>query len=332
MSRIDRYPFAKATKRLCGILKISPERVLRRAGFPADCLEHEGKGITARECFELWNALVEEAKRPDLPVYLARIAARGTFNSAIFAFTCSPTIETGLQRLALFKPLVGPAALGAERKKGGLSISIASVDENAPMPVSFVVYELAFLLELARNLTAEYIVPLSVALPGEPGDRAAMEELFGVPIKVARHSALVLSAEDAGRPLLTENSEIWVGFEKELNRQLLDRDREAPFSDRIKSVLLELLPSGQSSAEAVCDYLHISKRSLYRHLQKEGISFQSILDETRSELAHHYLAKGDFSVQEISYLLAFRDPSSFYRAFRGWTGMTPLEVRNQQVH
>ena len=41
----------------------------------------------------------------------------------------------------------------------------------------------------------------------------------------------------------------------------------------------------------------------------------------------HYLKRADMSVQEISYLLAYRDPNSFYRAFQGWTGMTPGEAR-----
>jgi len=41
----------------------------------------------------------------------------------------------------------------------------------------------------------------------------------------------------------------------------------------------------------------------------------------------NYLLRGELSVEEISHLLAYREPNSFYRAFRGWTGMTPVQAR-----
>ncbi len=42
-----------------------------------------------------------------------------------------------------------------------------------------------------------------------------------------------------------------------------------------------------------------------------------------------YLSNRDLNTEEISFLLAFRDPNSFYRAFQDWTGMTPLQARTR---
>lgn len=330
MLRKDRYRIAKSMQRICAILKIAPARVLRRAGLPADYLAHEGRGLDAKACFDVWNAVVAEAKRPDLPLFLGKTAAHGPFNSAVFAFSCSPDIETGLTRLALFKPLVGPIALTVERREDAVEMSLSSVDADAPMPPSLSALELAFFIELARTCTAEPIVPLAVGMPGDPDDRTGLEAHFGVAAAAAEHATILLSSADAKRPLVSENEALWPGIERDLRRQLLDRDRDAPISARVKNVLLDMLPSGQSSAEAVCDRLHISKRSLYRYLRNEGHSFQALLDDTRTELSLHYLSQKDVSVEEISYLLAFRDPNSFYRAFRGWTGMTPAEARARQ--
>jgi AraC-like DNA-binding protein len=52
-----------------------------------------------------------------------------------------------------------------------------------------------------------------------------------------------------------------------------------------------------------------------------------VLNETRQELAQHYLANSTISPAEISYLLGFQDGNSFIRAFKGWTGMTPGSYR-----
>ena len=332
MSRNDRYPFAHSVQKLCAVLKLSPERVLRRAGMPADGLEHEGRGATAQQIFDLWNAVEAEARDPDLPLSLGKFVAHATFTPAVFAFSCSPTIAIGLTRLALFKPLVGPFELTTERDATGLSIKIACVERNLSLPASLAAYELIYFLELCRTFTAEHIVPLAAAIPDYGGDRAALTAFVGVAPATARDVRIRLSAQDADRPLVTENAQMWASFEKDLRRQLLDRDRNAPMSARVRSALLEMLPSGQSTADAVCAHLNVSKRSLHRHLRSEGCSFQGVLDATRSELSLHYLSKDDISVEEISYLLAFRDPNSFYRAFRGWTGMTPMEARGQRTH
>ncbi|MFL0242576.1 MULTISPECIES: helix-turn-helix domain-containing protein [Mycobacteriaceae] len=48
---------------------------------------------------------------------------------------------------------------------------------------------------------------------------------------------------------------------------------------------------------------------------------------TRESLAHHYLTTGDTSVAQIALLVGYKDTSSFYRAYRGWTGTTPDATR-----
>jgi AraC-like DNA-binding protein len=55
-----------------------------------------------------------------------------------------------------------------------------------------------------------------------------------------------------------------------------------------------------------------------------------ILRETREALARPYLEKTALPAAEISFLLGFDEPNSFYRAFRMWTGMTPDSVRYVQ--
>jgi len=327
LSHQDRYRVALSTQRVCAILKLDPVQVLRRARLPADYLAHEGRGVSAQQCFDIWDAVVAEAKRPDLPLFLARTVARGPFNPAIFAFSCSPTVETGLRRLALFKPLIGPIILSVARTPDALTIGIASARADAPMPHSLSAFELASIIELARNFTAEPIVPLAVGLPGDAVDRDGLQAHFGVAVATAAQPALVLRPEDAARPLITANEDIWSELEPGLRRRMAEIGAAGPMSHRVESALLDMLPSGQCTVDAVCDRLHISKRSLHRYLKAEGESFQGLLDSVRSRLSLHYLSNSDISVQEISYLLAYRDPNSFYRAFRSWTGKTPMAAR-----
>lgn len=332
MSKKLRYKNGGRFLKMCGVLNLSAERVLRRAGLPASLLTDESQGVDAKQFFALWQASLDESKQPDLPLRVAKIAAAGPLVSPVFAFSCSPDIETGLERLALFKPLVGPIRIDLKKDDKTFTIGFRSADPDAPIPESMAPFEAAYFLELARNHTGEHIVPLSVGLPGDYEAIGAFNDHFGVAATKADTCSLILSREDSRLPLISENEELWTEFEPSLRRQLSAIDQGVPASARVKNALLELLPSGQSSVEAVCERLYMSKRSLQRQLKSENKSFQGVLDATRSELSLHYLSKDEMSIEEISYLLAYRDPNSFYRAFHVWTGMTPMQARGLQSH
>ena len=330
MSRRELYRVASSLKPFLALTKLSPERVLQRAGLPIDYLENETTGLDAAGYFRLSEAVACEAGRPDFIRYSATTSANGPLIPPVYAFVCSPTIRQGLDRLALFKPLVGPVVLTAQREEDALRLGFSSADPEVPITPILGAYELVYFVEICRKYTASHIVPLEVQMPRTADDRAGLDAYFGVGSEVSETPSLVLAAADADRPLISENTDMWGIFETELRKQLLKRVQTAAMAMRVKSVLLEMLPAGSSSADEVCARLRISRRSLQRRLQEEGVSYRQILDNIRSELSLEYLRKSDMSVEEISFLLAYRDPNSFYRAFHGWTGMTPQEARGRR--
>lgn len=123
---------------------------------------------------------------------------------------------------------------------------------------------------------------------------------------------------------------MWLFFEPGLRRRLSDLDKSSSVRQRVKSALLEMLPSGLSAIEDTASRLAMSKRTLQRHLSEESVSYQEVLTETRQELAQHYLARSTISPNEIAYLLGFQDGNSFIRAFKCWTGMTSGSYRKLQ--
>ena len=120
---------------------------------------------------------------------------------------------------------------------------------------------------------------------------------------------------------------MWTFFEPELRRRLSELDETATMTQRVHGALLELLPGGGASVGAVAKKLAVSPRTLQRRLQQEGQSFREVVNGTREQLARHYLKSSTISGAEISYLLGFEDPNSFFRAFQGWTGETPEQAR-----
>jgi len=71
----------------------------------------------------------------------------------------------------------------------------------------------------------------------------------------------------------------------------------------------------------------MSKRTLARKLEDEGLNFTEILQQLRRDLAVRYLDDRKLHVSKIAWLLGFNEVGAFTHAFKRWTGKTPREMR-----
>ncbi len=77
----------------------------------------------------------------------------------------------------------------------------------------------------------------------------------------------------------------------------------------------------------LAELLAMSERNLTRQLEKNGTSYSALLAAVQSERACNFLRNPHLSVTEIAYRLGYSEPAAFTRAFRQWTGMSPLKWR-----
>lgn len=73
----------------------------------------------------------------------------------------------------------------------------------------------------------------------------------------------------------------------------------------------------------VAEQLHTTPGTLRRRLRQEGTSYQQLKDDLRRDTAIYHLLKGVHSTEELAASVGFAEPTSFFRAFRRWTGVTP---------
>jgi AraC-like DNA-binding protein len=86
---------------------------------------------------------------------------------------------------------------------------------------------------------------------------------------------------------------------------------------------------GRPSLQLAAEALKTSPRTLQRRLNAAGVSFSEILGRSAAARARSLLAHSGEDIKTISVQLGYRDPSSFSRAFRRWTGQSPHEYRQQ---
>jgi AraC-like DNA-binding protein len=324
----DMYPVSPAWLLLSRDLGISAANVLRRAGVAADLFAREQPMIRADEMCKMMWALEAEANDPAFAIRMGELLSFEMFDPPVFAAMCSDDLNTALGRLSRYKRLCAPIALhvtvGDEVTRVVPEWTVAPLEP----PALAYAFELTFCTRLARLGTRRPVRPRRVTCQHVLGPAAAFAAHFGVPVELAGESSVEFAADDAAAPFLTARAGMWSFFEPELRRRLGELDAAASTAERARSALLELLPSGLASVQAVAGKLGISARTLQRRLQDEDTSFQRVLDGTREELARHYLGT-EMAGAEISFLLGFEDPNSFVRAFHEWTGITPEQLRTQ---
>lgn len=307
-------------------LGLQPGNVLRRAGLPADLFARARATVSAEEYFRLWNALEEEMGDRSLALEGGQGVSVEAFDPPIFAALCSPDLNTAAERLSKFKRLIGPLTLDVAIGPAQTVLEYGSL-EAGPLPASLSTTELVFLVHFARLATRIRLRPLRVTTPQPLTPAAPYEDFFGVRLRRGPTYSVAFSALDAQRPFLTANIGMWQFFEPALNQRLAEIERDASIAERVYAALFEMLPSGRSSVQEVSTTLGMSTRSLQRYLRREGTSFQHVLNEARERLARHYLQHSAMTGAEISFLLGYDDPNSFFRAFRTWTGQTPEGLR-----
>ena len=95
----------------------------------------------------------------------------------------------------------------------------------------------------------------------------------------------------------------------------------------MRSLIVEGLAAGTVHIDAVASKLSVSSKTLERRLSERDESFSALSDAIRQDLAKQYLRETDFRLEQIAYLTGYSEPAALVRAFKRWTGTTPMQFR-----
>jgi AraC-like DNA-binding protein len=142
---------------------------------------------------------------------------------------------------------------------------------------------------------------------------------FGYPC-----SSIVFDSNWLRAPVVRSRRELQQYLQRLPDEWFIKQDFDHSLGDRVLRVLgeAEEFPDLASLAAR----WSMSSRTLHRRLQSEGSSYRELLQQVRRERAITLLLDTDHQVGEIARQLSMSDPA-FSRAFRQWTGMSPLAYR-----
>jgi AraC-like DNA-binding protein len=165
----------------------------------------------------------------------------------------------------------------------------------------------------------------------EPSYRAEYDRIFRAPV-VFRSDRNALLTDDSwmAQPPPSTSRPILDVLSAHSEALLEKLESSKSTKGRVEGLLMTSLGNGGATMGAIAGQLGLSRQSLFRKLRAEGVTFEEVLDGLRHTLALRYLDGEDLSVKETAFRLGFSEPASFSRAFKRWTGTSPVTVRRKR--
>lgn len=326
----DRFRITKAWAQRFAAEKIAVPKLLRRAGLPASLFEQEKIYVTTAEVFAIWRSVAELSPDPGFGLKLGTELRFERSHPVSIAGVCSRTFGDALERLARYKQLTCPEEIRVHRKAQETSVEFFFIEAKEVQPDIMVDLGLSWILNVGRRGTDGEIAPLRLEVTRPVKHRALLERHFGCRVRFnADRNALVFRSSDLHRPFVTHNEELATIIGTQLDSELKARSASVNPGQQVKDTLRRSLAGKRPTVQDVAQELGLSARTLQRRLTDAGLTFQQLLEETRRELAHHYLKQRTVELNEAAFLLGFEDANSFFRAFQGWEGTSPSEWRER---
>lgn len=183
-------------------------------------------------------------------------------------------------------------------------------------------------VRMIRSLTGTEIHPLEVTFTcTEPASRSEYERFFQCPVLFGqKENSFTLDASLVDIPIPMANPGLLAYFEKYAENFLAELDRKNEHTRAVTKIILSQLDDEELSINKVAKEMAMSVRTLQKRLEEEGVVFSDLYRDIRKRLAQNYLRE-NYTVEQITYLLGFSEPSVFRKAFKKWSGVTPGEYR-----
>lgn len=244
----------------------------------------------------------------------------------------SPTFGEGWGRAIKYLRLISDALdVSLIQDSRGMRARVTATTLEAPQLRHTEICVLYEMIQFAKTVSDNQGSPQRLSLRVERRSPVAeYEKIFGCPVEFdAEHSEIWFDPS-----ILDYRSSRWdpdlLNLHEDLAEKRLSRLKRQDLVERIRTVFSQRLELENCELEDVARELGIAPRRLRFELAHAGTSFSEELSNFRFALARKLLRSTQEPIENIVYLTGFSEPSTFYRAFKRWSGMTPVQYREQQ--
>ncbi len=311
-----------------------PVSLYRACGIDPDCVFDSNATINGEQARTMIEATLQSClpgEPPSLQVLRHfPLTANGTLGMLIIA---SETVGDALDTALQYYPLVIPAfEMTRDTLPSGARVRLRQVvDFGSAINDALVEVVVGVFRNISPYVDGQDL-SMKVRFRHAPGgDERLYAEFFGEPVEFnAEVDEFFVPSEVLRQRLLTSNRPTRAALQALLLRQAGAEGQLRPVTQRVRRIMSLSLNGGVlPSAERIADELAMSVRTLSRRLQEEGVTLIGLAEQIRIERAERLLLTTSRPINLVGRQSGFQDASSFSRAFKRVTGMTPNELRER---
>ncbi|GAA6152918.1 AraC family transcriptional regulator [Pseudoteredinibacter isoporae] len=311
----------------------SAEQCLDGSGLSVDDLLRDGQSLRLEQEFRIYRNLQNLVDSEDLGLDLGQAFELQNYGVLGYAILSAATVQEALELVADF----------GELTFSHFNIAIRNIDDLAGF-VFAPSYELPDdLLRIYsdRDLSAAITAFNSFSMQKQQATKIHLvhdgqnnveryEQFFRCDVVFNQPcNALLFDPRLLQGILPQRDAQAAIYLRKQCEQLLKSFSQQGGFIDKVRRLMLAE-PGQFPGIKSLAEQLHLSERSLRRRLQEENSSYQKLLNDTRCELAKQYLKTG-LSIEHIAELLKYSETANFSHAFKRWTGLSPVQFRNQNT-
>ncbi|MEZ5345746.1 MAG: AraC family transcriptional regulator [Pyrinomonadaceae bacterium] len=311
---------------------IGKDYLLSKSGLDKEFVGKSESRMAIEDISNLWENSARETRQRMIGLYVGSSVSFGTYGVIDYLMATSSTPRKSLLRSSQFYPLVNGSYEYSLIEKGGRAfIELQNPVDEKNLQTHYIDGIFSSILNLIRRSTFSGWSPKEVQLTcSEPREYKVYSEFFRAPVKFGQTANRMILDPDLLKipqvnadPFLCEV----LGFYAKSQLKRIDQEKDLIYE--IRKALYEGIEHGDTDLDSVAVKMAQSRRNIQRKLRDSGVSFREILDGVRSEIARDLLKSKNSSIEEIAYLLGYAEQSSFFRAFKRWTGKTPQQFSGE---
>jgi AraC-like DNA-binding protein len=178
-------------------------------------------------------------------------------------------------------------------------------------------------------MTRKHISPVRAEfMHGRPNAKVAYADYLGCPVKFhAEWDALIYDADTMRLPVIGADNKLLKVLERACQKILGPAPKKQDILHDVRELVIDGLAKGTVHFDDIARELNMSSKTLERRLADRDTTFTELTDEIRNGLAKRYLTDTDLRLEQIAYLTGYSEPAALVRAFKRWTGTTPMKFR-----